>query len=152
MFLGFSHQTISRVYGEWSRKEKILREQQLCGVKCPVDVRGQTGWRQRKKHVSHVSFHFLSICLVPLCDVALLISPLHHVQTVWQPLGCVNTIKLLDPVCREARPLCRRCVRALSIHVARLLPTAANRTMWEQINAVTRTRCTFVYLFICIFI
>lgn len=28
---------------------------------------------------------------------------------------------------------------ALNIHAARLLPTAANRTVWEQINAVTRT-------------
>lgn len=25
-----------------------MREQQLCGGKCPVDVRGQTGWRQQK--------------------------------------------------------------------------------------------------------
>ncbi len=37
--LGFLHTTISRVYGEWSEKEKISSERQLCGRKCLVDVR-----------------------------------------------------------------------------------------------------------------
>ena len=39
--LGFSRTHISRVYGDWSEKEKISSERQLCGRKCLVDVRGQ---------------------------------------------------------------------------------------------------------------
>ncbi len=39
--LRFSHTTISRVYREWSEKEKISSERQLWGRKCLVDVRGQ---------------------------------------------------------------------------------------------------------------
>ncbi len=39
--LGFSRTTISRVYIEWSEKEKISSERQLCRQKCLVDVSGQ---------------------------------------------------------------------------------------------------------------
>ncbi len=39
--LRFSRTTISRVYREWSKKEKISGERQLCGRKYLVDVRGQ---------------------------------------------------------------------------------------------------------------
>ncbi len=39
--LGFSRTTIVWIYREWSEKEKISSEQQLCRRKCLVDVRGQ---------------------------------------------------------------------------------------------------------------
>ncbi len=41
IYWDFHAQTISRVYRELSEKEKISSERQLCGRKCPVDVRGQ---------------------------------------------------------------------------------------------------------------
>ncbi len=39
--LQFSRTIISRVFREWSEKENISSERQLCGRKCLVDVRGQ---------------------------------------------------------------------------------------------------------------
>ncbi len=45
--LEFSRTTISRVYREWSEKEKISSERQLCGRKCLVDVRGQKRMSRR---------------------------------------------------------------------------------------------------------
>ncbi len=39
--LRFSHTTISRVYREWSEKEKISSKWQLWGRKRLVDVRGE---------------------------------------------------------------------------------------------------------------
>ena len=39
--LSFSLTTISRVDREWSGKEKLRSERQLCGRKYLVDVRGQ---------------------------------------------------------------------------------------------------------------
>ncbi len=39
--LRFSCTTISSVYREWSEKEKISSERQLCARKCLLHVRGQ---------------------------------------------------------------------------------------------------------------
>ncbi len=41
MTLIFTHNHVSRIYREWSEKEKISSEWQLCGQKCLVDVRDQ---------------------------------------------------------------------------------------------------------------
>ncbi len=41
IYWDFHCTTISRVYREWSEKEKIFSERQLCERKCLVDVRGQ---------------------------------------------------------------------------------------------------------------
>ncbi len=48
--LRFVNTTISRVYREWSEKEKISSERQLCGWKCLVDVRGEwADWLDDRK-------------------------------------------------------------------------------------------------------
>ncbi len=61
--LEFSHTTISRVYIEWSEKEKISSERQLCGWKCLVDVRGQRRmgrvvWDDRKATLTQISIRY----------------------------------------------------------------------------------------------
>ncbi len=58
--LRFSHTTISRVYREWSKKEKISSERQLCGRKCLVDVRGQRRMVRddRKATVTQLNTHY----------------------------------------------------------------------------------------------
>ncbi len=61
--LVFSRITISRVYREWSEKEKISSEQQFCGRKCLVDVRGQMRMGRlvrddRKATVTQIITHY----------------------------------------------------------------------------------------------
>ncbi len=58
--LGFSCITISSVYREWSEKEKISSERQLCGRICLVEVRGE--WRlvrdDRKATVTQITTRY----------------------------------------------------------------------------------------------
>ncbi len=61
--LVFSHTTISRAYREWSEKEKISSERQLCGRKYLVDVRGQRRMGRlvrddRKATVTQITTHY----------------------------------------------------------------------------------------------
>ncbi len=68
--IGFSCTTISRVCREWSEKEKISCERQLCGRKCLVVVRDQRRMGRlvrddRKATVTQITTRYNHVCRIP---------------------------------------------------------------------------------------
>ncbi len=98
--------TISRVYREWSEKEKISSERQFCGRKCLVDVRGQRRMCRlvrddRKSTVTQITT-WTTAYLEPLQGMQNIITERTTRRTLKQ-MGYSSSVPLLSAKNRKLR-------------------------------------------------
>ncbi len=93
--LGFSRTNSSRVYREWSEKEKISSERQLWGWKCLVDVRGHRRMGRlvrddRKATVTQKPLVTTNVCRIPSLNAQHVEPWIRWATAAEDPTGCCS--------------------------------------------------------------